>query len=98
MTPSSYREALVLVGGWAPFFLIEEFGRGGITHVGSVDIDLAVNPELMRDDEYSTIIDLVQERGYTESRGKDGQTISFSFEKKVVSRSNGVVYPISIDF
>lgn len=54
LTLNSYRDALVLVGGWAPFFLIEEFGRGGFPHVGSIDIDIAVNPELVRNDEYAS--------------------------------------------
>jgi len=56
LTLNSYREALVLVGGWAPYFLIDEFGRGGYAHVGSIDIDIAVNPELVENDGYSNIV------------------------------------------
>ncbi len=98
LTLYSYRDALVLVGGWAPFFLIEEFGRGGFPHVGSIDIDIAVNPELVRNDEYATIIDLIQERGYSMRHGMDGQPILFSFERGITSRSDGREYLISIDF
>jgi len=82
----------------APFFLIEEFGRGDFSHVGSIDIDIAVNPELVRDDEYSTIVDLIEERGYSLRRGVDGQPIVFSFEREISSRVDGRSYRISIDF
>lgn len=42
----AYRDALVLVGGWAPYFLIETSKRPDdkFEHVGSIDIDLAVDP------------------------------------------------------
>lgn len=82
----------------APFFLIEEFGRGDFSHVGSIDIDIAVNPELVGDDEYSTIVDLIEERGYSLRRGVDGQPIVFSFEREISSRVDGRSYRISIDF
>jgi hypothetical protein len=34
----AYREALVLVGGWAPHFILEQFGRKDtdFRHVGSI--------------------------------------------------------------
>ena len=34
----SYRDYLVLTGGWAPYFILEKFGGGG-QHCGSIDID-----------------------------------------------------------
>lgn len=55
----AYREALVLIGGWAPYLILETFGEPGafqtdafqdgafqtaFTHVGSIDIDLVVDP------------------------------------------------------
>lgn len=98
LTLHSYRDAIVLVGGWAPFFLIDEFGRGGFPHVGSIDIDIAVNPELIKYDEYSTIVDLIQERGYSMRHGANGQPIMFSFERGITSTDDGREYLISIDF
>ncbi|HEY3419521.1 MAG TPA: hypothetical protein VGK23_03130 [Methanomassiliicoccales archaeon] len=98
LTLRSYRDALVLVGGWAPFFLIDEFGRGGFDHVGSIDIDIAVDPELVENDGYSAIVDLIQDRGYSMRHGSDGQPIRFSFERNIVSRSDGRDYLISVDF
>ncbi|MBU0595491.1 hypothetical protein KJ567_02245, partial [Candidatus Bipolaricaulota bacterium] len=47
-----YREDLVLVGGWAPTFLIPEPSK---PHVGSIDVDLAVNHIHVTEDAYETI-------------------------------------------
>jgi hypothetical protein len=61
-TLGAYRDALVLIGGWAPYLILEEFGEGGafqddafqadafevgFIHVGSIDIDLVVDPNLV---------------------------------------------------
>jgi hypothetical protein len=42
----AYRDALVLVGGWVPYLLLERNPRPGapFVHVGSIDIDIAVDP------------------------------------------------------
>jgi len=42
----SYRDYLVLTGGWAPYFILEKFGEGG-QHCGSIDIDFVLNPRLI---------------------------------------------------
>lgn len=55
-----YREEMVLVGGWVPFFL---FGTG---HIGSTDIDIALHRALITDDVYATIRELLESRGYRE--------------------------------
>lgn len=55
-----YRDQMVLIGGWVPFFL---FGAG---HTGSTDIDLALDRELITDDVYRTIRKHLQLRGYEE--------------------------------
>lgn len=69
-TLGSYRDPLVPVGGWAPHFLIDEFGRERYSHIGPMDIDIAVDPELIRNDECSTIVELTEERGYTMRHGR----------------------------
>jgi len=81
----AYREALVLVGGWTPYFILERYGREGadFRHVGSVDIDLAVNPRLVSPDEYASIVERLERRGYRQRFGRLGQPISFSFERDV---------------
>ena len=38
----SYLNDLALIGGWAPYFLLQQHQQAGFDHVGSIDIDLAV--------------------------------------------------------
>ncbi len=52
-----YREQMVLVGGWVPFFL---FGEG---HVGSTDIDIALDRDEITDEVYKTIRRHLEEWG-----------------------------------
>jgi hypothetical protein len=78
-TLGAYREALVLIGGWVPYLILEEFGGEGafkadafqadafqveFVHVGSIDIDLVVDPDLVDAERYATIVDLLLGRGY----------------------------------
>lgn len=89
----SYREGLVLVGGWVPYLLLKEYQNKAVKfqHVGSVDIDIAVNPKIVDEKKYTTMLELLQQRGY---RAKEGTT--FSFVKTVVT--NKGEEQIQIDF
>lgn len=57
-----YKDALVLVGGWVPPLLYKE---SACEHVGSIDIDLALN-HLIDEETYETIKKALIARGYTE--------------------------------
>jgi len=61
-----YRDGLVLVGGWTPVFLIPEPSR---PHVGSIDVDLAVDHTRVTEDGYETIREHLTNRGYEEVQG-----------------------------
>jgi hypothetical protein len=81
-TLGAYRDALVLIGGWAPYLILERFGEreqesfnagvafdaevtfGRFVHVGSIDIDLVVDPALVDAEQYATIVELLLDRGY----------------------------------
>lgn len=56
-----FRDSIALVGGWVPYFLIEEKGE---EHTGSLDIDIAFDFEKISDDTYRTILQLLEARGY----------------------------------
>ena len=60
-TLGAYREHLVLVGGWVPELLLPEAEP---KHVGSLDIDLAVDHRTLAESEYRTIHELLTSRGY----------------------------------
>lgn len=57
----AFRNSIVLVGGWVPYFLFEE---GRQEHTGSLDIDIALDFKKISDDTYATILQLLEERGY----------------------------------
>lgn len=103
----AYREALVLIGGWAPYLILQNFGepgdfaRGdvdprdfdtGFAHVGSIDIDLVVDPAAIDADQYATIVERLLARGYephTESM--------FQFQKTISSPWTGQPHVIRVD-
>jgi len=94
----SYKDSLVLVGGWAPYFLLKVYGNKEFRHIGSIDIDLAVNPSLISHEEYATIIELIVDRGYSQRKSKTGEPILFSYAKDMKSAVNGKSYTIQVDF
>jgi hypothetical protein len=56
-----YRDHIVLVGGWVPTFLCPEPKE---PHVGSMDVDLALDHRYLTDAGYRTIQQLLLDRGY----------------------------------
>lgn len=96
----AYREALVLVGGWAPYFILERYGRKetGFRHVGSVDIDIAVNPHLVSPHEYTSIVERLERRGYRQRLDRLGQPVPFVFEREVELGEGRGLRIIQVDF
>jgi len=96
----AYREGLVLVGGWAPYFILERFGREGadFRHVGSIDIDIAVNHRLVSPDQYTSIVERLERRGYSERLNRVGQPIPFIFEREVELGEGQGARIIEVDF
>ena len=70
-----YREDIVLIGGWVPQLLIADNAE---PHVGSTDIDLALNHLSLSDDGYKSIQELLLKRGY--KQGKQPFIFLRSFE------------------
>ena len=57
---ASYKDALVLVGGIVPGLLLPDADP---PHLGTIDIDLMLNPEKL-EDRYATVVKLLQDAGY----------------------------------
>jgi hypothetical protein len=62
-----YRDNIVLIGGWVPELLIPQKPR---PHVGSIDIDLALNHLKIREEGYKLIEELLTSRGYYQEPDK----------------------------
>lgn len=54
-----FRDKLVVVGGWVPELYFPEKG-----HIGSLDVDLALDPETLPDHVYETISRELINNGY----------------------------------
>jgi len=83
-----FRDNLVLVGGWVPYFLFEDKKD---QHTGSLDIDVALNFEKISDETYHTILQLLQKRGYQQ----DQQPFTFC---RTVNREVGDPVIVEIHF
>lgn len=60
-----YRDHMVLIGGWVPHFLFPTAER---PHLGSTDIDLALDHRKLQTSGYETIKTLLLGRGYKQHR------------------------------
>lgn len=60
-----YRESLVLIGGWVPELLLSNRDK---PHVGSMDVDLALDHRTIQAEGYKTIQELLLSRGYLQGK------------------------------
>jgi len=95
MSLRSYREALVLIGGWVPFILLRDHRLAGndFEHIGSIDIDLVVDPDRISTHEYATIVEIITDRGWSHSEGS-----LFSFSKQVPASVGAPRHEVRVDF
>ena len=104
----SYRDALVLIGGWAPYVILERFGASGafqadvfqsdafqtgFAHVGSIDVDFVVDPALVDAERYATIVQSLLDRGYEPVADS-----LYQFQRMIPSPRTGQAHRISVDF
>lgn len=83
----AYRSNIVLVGGWVPYFLLNKEGK---EHIGSIDIDLALDPNKISNTVYETILQLLKKHGYAQGNQP------FIFNRTIESK-NKTKYTIEID-
>ena len=56
-----YADACVVVGGWVPELLLPDAEP---KHTGSIDVDLALNPERLTGARYASLLDALKRKGY----------------------------------
>ncbi|MFN7919113.1 MAG: hypothetical protein U0Q16_03395 [Bryobacteraceae bacterium] len=59
-----YRDDVVIVGGWVPRLILP---HTPLEHVGSIDVDLALNHTTLKDPGHLTIQAALLKRGYEQS-------------------------------
>ncbi len=60
-----YRDDMVLVGGWIPELLIPQSQE---RHVGSIDVDLALNHKELTEAGYRMIGEILLQHGYAQDK------------------------------
>lgn len=93
----SYLDTIVLVGGWVPFLLLRDHppASGTFRHVGSVDIDLAIDPARVPVTEYATIQRLILDRGWILLR-QEGTL--YRYHKAIQRTRDEAALDIVVDF
>jgi hypothetical protein len=82
-----YRDDMVVIGGWVPDLLLP---AAGTKHVGSIDVDLAVNHRRISEAGYRTILEHLTRRGYT--RGDR----PYTFYRRVVVAGREIKVPVDL--
>jgi hypothetical protein len=70
---ASFRDAIVVVGGWVPDLLLPD---PETEHVGSTDVDLALDAAKLGDGRYAELLKLLLDTGRYEKDGKDFQLVT----------------------
>ena len=83
-----YREHMVLVGGWVPDLLLP---GARPRHIGSLDIDLALDHRKLTDSGYKTIHDLLTAGGY----GKD-PIQPFVYKRRVSVKGRSIIVEVDL--
>ncbi len=81
-----YREKLILIGGWVPYL---HFGN---QHIGSMDVDIALDIEAISENVYSTIRTILESHHYEPD---NNQPFIFYREVKV---DDGASVKVEVDF
>ena len=94
----AYKDHIILVGGWAPYFLIKDaVSKFGQQHIGSLDADLFLDFRSIPETAYETIFEILGQEGYSQRRDRQGKVIPASFQK-VVPLAGGGSFPMRVDF
>lgn len=92
-----YGTDLVIVGGRAPYLLLQKFGaKDAEEHVGSLDGDLALNFRRIPEEKYETILETLARIGYAQRTNAAGKPIPASFQKTI--NVGEVPFTMQIDF
>lgn len=92
-----YGADVVIVGGWAPYLLLQKFGsKSDEQHVGSLDGDLALNFKRIPEEKYETIVETLTRIGYAQRTNAAGKPIPASFQKTI--KIGDVPFAMQIDF
>jgi len=82
-----YSEDIVIVGGWVPDLILPV---EGVEHIGSIDVDVALNHRTLTEIGYKSIAELLLSRGYYQGKQP------FVFQRDV--KTNDQTVTVQVDF
>lgn len=87
----SFEGKFAVIGGAVPWLLL----RGAeMPHVGTADVDLALNAEALGDGEYARLVEMLQREGYRQSP----DLRRFQLRRTVAAKDNGPPIDVVVDF
>jgi hypothetical protein len=87
----SFKGKFAVIGGAVPWLLLN---NEEMPHVGSLDVDLGLDAEALRDGEYATLVEALREQGYDQRAGLR----RFQLVRQVPARDGGAPIDIVVDF
>ena len=92
----AYRENIVVIGGWVPFFLTQDAALDE-PHVGSLDVDLVLNASKISDTAYTHIEEILKNRNFRHRLDSKGNPIPHSYIRQV-KNAVGQELDVQVDF
>jgi hypothetical protein len=87
----SFKGKFAVIGGAVPWLLLN---NEDMPHVGSIDVDLSLNPEVLGDGEYATLVEALMDNGYK----KRPKLRRFQLVRNVPARDGGPSIDVIVDF
>ncbi len=87
----SYRDSIVIVGGVAPYLMLRDADPA---HIGTLDIDLDLNPERLSKGVYAELVETLERAGY---EGDTDELKPFQLRRTVDPRDGGDSISVLVD-
>jgi len=87
----SFKGKFAVIGGAVPWLLLNNEER---PHVGSIDVDLSLDPKALGDGQYATLVEALMDHGYE----KRPRLRRFQLVRSVPSKDGGPPIDIIVDF
>jgi Nucleotidyl transferase AbiEii toxin, Type IV TA system len=87
----SFEGKYAIIGGAVPWLLLN---NDEMPHVGSIDVDLSLDPEALGDGEYASLVEALMEHGYAQSQ----ELRRFQLVRGVPAKDGGPPIEVIVDF
>jgi hypothetical protein len=95
-----WKDSIYLIGGLAPRYLVPKLASGKVPHVGTGDVDIVMQLEMLAETEaYHTLEENLKKMGFERAENDKGEKVSWRWKTKTerdvsVIASDGKVKPL----